>query len=710
MSFLSFWRTSAVKTLFALFLLAFLADLAPAATYYVSTSGNDSSPGTQAAPFRHVSLGAAVAHAGDTVIVMNGTYDNEGQVADSSGGGSVVTMGNSGTAGNPITIKAQNRGGAILNAASSVQSSLGCSSAWAYFDLSYTSYVVIQGFVIENACINGIRANGSAHDVTIRWNEIRNIGNWNNPAGTLSPSGIYLNSSEYNFTFDGNIFHDIGGGANVNQQHAIYTHSSNVTIINNIFYNQVHGWDIQTAGGNGVYISNNTFAFPNPGRDGQIVLWDNGVAGSLANVLIQNNIFYQPLNSAITSYLAGPINGCTFQYNLTTSGSIWDNGSSCTVSSNVTNSDPKLVNPAGHDFHLQAGSPAIDTGMNNSYTIVDFEGTGRPVNRVYDRGSYEYHSSSSPTGISLSANPKAVSVAQGSSVTDAVTLSISGSSATVNFSVGGLPSGVTGSFSPSSCSASCTATLTLRAGASYQGTATISIVGNAAGGTWATTPLALTVTPASVGSGDYTSGLAAEWKLLGGAIDSVHGDNGSLHGGASWVTGNLNGASLPLLSLDGVSGYVSANEESQLEMTNQLTVAFWMYPVASPTQDSAQRIVAKVYDWDVKMNGVYPQFSAAGKYAMTSYAPPLNAWAHVVFTFNSGAVNAYVNGHSVSFAENTFTSGIILPTYQYGLYLGTDSSLSYFYSGRLSDVRIYNRVLSAADVSALYSAGATAIQ
>src|SRR5437762_6572251 len=175
---------------------------------------------------------------------MDGTYDNEGQVADSNGGGSVVTVYNSGAPGAPITIMAQNRGGAILNAASGTQSSLGCYGAWAYFDLSYTSYVVIQGFVIENGCINGVRANGSAHDITLRWNEIRNIGNWNNPATTLSPTGIFMNSSEYNFTIDGNTFHDIGGGTNVNQQHAVYTQASNVTVVNNVFYNQVHDWDI----------------------------------------------------------------------------------------------------------------------------------------------------------------------------------------------------------------------------------------------------------------------------------------------------------------------------------------------------------------------------------------------------------------------------------------------------------------------------------
>ena len=110
--------------------MASLAGLAQGATYYVSTGGSDSNPGTQSAPFRHVSKGAKTAHAGDTVIVMNGTYDNEGKVADSNAT-SVVYMSNSGSSGAPITIMAQNRGGAILNLAS-VASSVGLADRFAY--------------------------------------------------------------------------------------------------------------------------------------------------------------------------------------------------------------------------------------------------------------------------------------------------------------------------------------------------------------------------------------------------------------------------------------------------------------------------------------------------------------------------------------------------------------------------------------------------
>lgn len=704
-----------IRKLRTVLILASAAAFAHATTYYVSTSGNDSNPGTASAPFRHVSKGAAAAHAGDTVIVMNGTYDNEGKVADANNIGAVVTVTNSGTAGNPITIEAQNRGGAILNAASSVMSSLGCYGAWSYFDLSYASYVVIQGFVIENGCLNGIRANGTAHNITIRWNEIRNIGNWNNPATTWSPSGIYINRNEYDFTFDGNVFHDIGGGSNVNQQHAIYTSGSNVRIVNNVFYNQVHGWDIQVAGTSNLSIVNNTFAFPNPNRQGQIILWDDGTANSLQNITIQNNVFYQPQTYGVITELdgGGSIGGCSITDNLTTAGAIYDKGSNCSLNGNLTSTNPNFVNAssAPYNFRLQAGSPAINSGVNNTYTAVDLDDIARPVGSIYDRGAYEYHSSTSAgtssASISLSPSPASVSYVQGGSTSTSISMTVTGNIAPA-FSVSGVPSGVTATFSPSSCSGSCTTVLHIGSSSTYQGAANLAVTASG-GGVSGSTSVALQVFPPSSTTGNYTGGLMAEWKLFGNALDWLGGDNGSLHGGAGWLSATLLGDSVRVLSLNGTSGYVSAPETQNLEMTSQLTAAFWVYAMPSPNSDAAQRLVAKVYDWDIKLNGNHPQFSGAGDYAMMNYSLPLYTWTHIAFTYFSGVVKAYVNGQPASLAANTFTSGTVLPSYKYGLNIGTDSSLACFFAGRMSDVRIYNRPLSALDVSALHAAGTTAV-
>src|SRR5579862_8229873 len=83
-----------------------------AATYWVSTAGSDSNNGTWGSPFRHLSHAASVAsHPGDIVMVMDGTYDNDGVVAPNF----VVNLQHSGTASSPISFMAQTRGQVILD-------------------------------------------------------------------------------------------------------------------------------------------------------------------------------------------------------------------------------------------------------------------------------------------------------------------------------------------------------------------------------------------------------------------------------------------------------------------------------------------------------------------------------------------------------------------------------------------------------------------
>jgi uncharacterized protein (TIGR03437 family) len=377
-----------VTLLLALYLLP---DYSHASTYYVATNGSDSNTGSAKAPFQHLSKAAAAArHPGDTVLVMDGTYDNEGALATLDGGGSVVILNYSGTEKQPITFRAINRGKVILDAMNS--SPLGCNGAWGYFDVRDASYIVIQGFVIQRGCFTGIRSNGRAHDITIRWNEIRNIGNGTNLIGKLYPSGVYLNSNEYNFTFDGNLFHDIGGST-PKYEHAIYTSASNISIVNNVFFNNAHGWGIQTAGGVNVLIANNTFVFPNPSEAGQLMLWDNDKPGSLANVTVRNNIFFGPLRTAVVTVLSGPISGtCTIDHNITTVGRIFDNRYPCDLSSNLLNTDPKLVNTATppYDFHAQPGSPSIGGGVRVDNLPADCDGAPRSTHAAFDVGAYAF--------------------------------------------------------------------------------------------------------------------------------------------------------------------------------------------------------------------------------------------------------------------------------------------------------------------------------
>jgi Protein of unknown function (DUF1565) len=359
-------------------ILFWMAGSGSAATYWVSTAGSDSNNGSWGTPFRHLSRAAAAAsHPGDIVMVMDGTYDNEGQV----GPNNVVNLQYSGTSKSPITFVAQDRGQVILDSENTATGTT-CNGASAYFNLGNVSYIVIQGFVIQHACNDGITSLGTAHDVTIRWNEICYIAN-HTVTDQYGRDGIYMNGSQYNFVFDGNSFHDIGrtnGTPLLHYDHGIYSQGQNLTITNNIFYNMNRGWSIQLANGASNWIiSNNTFAFGNAnGEPGQIEFWENN-----SQITVQNNIFYMPNVSALNQYET-VITGSLVQSNVvygvsallpnTIIGSI----AGLVLGSNLIGVNPMFVNASAppYNFALQPGSPAAGNGMMNPTITVDF--TGKP--------------------------------------------------------------------------------------------------------------------------------------------------------------------------------------------------------------------------------------------------------------------------------------------------------------------------------------------
>jgi len=325
-----------------------------AATFYVASDGSDANPGSASAPFRTLQRAADMAFAGDAVVVRDGTYGHENSVTGgdaSDNENSPLVLHNSGSPGAPITIRAENQWGAVLDC------ELLCD---AYIDLYNASYVVIQDFVITRGYKEGIHSNDSAHHITLRGNRFEYIAN-RASASPLGLSGMYTNQNCHDFVIDGNVFHDIGRSDANWLDHGLYLHGSNFTITNNLFYNIPHGWSIQAADGlNNVLIANNTFAFPQGGgQDGQIMLWNNQT-----NLTIENNIFYNAKNYAIARY-SSTIGNCSIDHNLIYGVSaIMADSSGCTVGVTQSGSDPSFVDPwiFPFDFHLRAGSPAIGSG------------------------------------------------------------------------------------------------------------------------------------------------------------------------------------------------------------------------------------------------------------------------------------------------------------------------------------------------------------
>jgi hypothetical protein len=400
------------------------------ATYYVATTGSDANAGTQSAPFATIQRGVDLAKPGDTILVENGTYGPNGHYTcgtqcSQSGYSAPVSLRNSGTASAPITIAAQNKWGAVLDCqlpyGYSGDGTDGVQACDAYFNFQGSaSYITISGFDIQRAYWVGAMVNATNTHVAFIGNHFHNIGNriYTVPSGTSSYGivGVYAGTGSSYITWDGNEFNNIGRvphtgsviSDDYSHDHGLYIYNGPYTITNNIFYGQAAGWDVQTSpGSHDISIVNNTMiGGANPQKDGCMILW-----GQNTNVTIVNNIFYNGRNYAIDNYATSQ-SGSLIDHNIvhgSPSGMIAVSG--ITQTNNRLNTDPLFTAPSSNDYHLQAGSPAIDTGAAVSLNS-DFDGNPRPLGTAFDVGAYEWVGSEAlpvaPSGLTATAGSSGV--------------------------------------------------------------------------------------------------------------------------------------------------------------------------------------------------------------------------------------------------------------------------------------------------------------
>ena len=366
-------------------------------TYFVATTGSDASPGTEAQPFATIQHAAGLVAPGDTVVVADGTY--------SSGAASpVVTVSKGGQANDWVWFRAKNPHGAKIDGQGTATSGFAFESQ--------AGFVRIEGFELFGMAANGsadaIECYGGGHDVEIVGNLIHDIGR-NCTDTTNGEVGVFV--EQPNVTIENNVFHDIGrlspgeNGCNpqtqyyMNHDHGIYADgngdstapgTSKLLVRNNVFYDLKHGWGVQIYPGSpsGVHVIGNTFAYANPYKNGQIILYDV----TLDDGVIENNVFYQPAGAAISVGGTLTLSNVSVRNNLTTAPAMTDSAppSGMTVAGNLVSvADPGFVNAAANDFHLAAGSPAIDVGALETEDPFDLDGCARPRGAGFDMGAYE---------------------------------------------------------------------------------------------------------------------------------------------------------------------------------------------------------------------------------------------------------------------------------------------------------------------------------
>jgi hypothetical protein len=180
-----------------------------------------------------------------------------------------------------------------------------------------------------------------------------------------------------------------------------------------------------------------------------------------------------------------------------------------------------------------------------------------------------------------------------------------------------------------------------------------------------------------------------------------NGRTGTISGAAWSPSGKFGGA----LSFDGVNDWVTVSDANSLDLTTGMTLEAWVFPTASGGGSwrnviIKQRPNGEVYNLysnaDTNVPVVYAARSGSLTDARGTAALPLNTWKHLATTYDGATLRLYVDG--VQVGSRPMTGAMVTSTGV--LRIGGNSVWGEFFQGRIDEIRIYNRALTAEQIQA----------
>jgi hypothetical protein len=174
-----------------------------------------------------------------------------------------------------------------------------------------------------------------------------------------------------------------------------------------------------------------------------------------------------------------------------------------------------------------------------------------------------------------------------------------------------------------------------------------------------------------------------------------------------------------VFNFDGTNDYINVAHDTSQNLTSQGTISSWINP-AILTQGWYAGIVAKntggavnqqsyTLSWRQVSGGILGQIcNGDGTYneVYASFPTVANVWYNIVFTWNGSQLVMYNNGVVAGTTTQTINNQILSTDITIGgyTYKGAGGGDEYF-NGKIGDVRIYNRGLTATEVLTIYTAG-----
>ena len=209
-----------------------------------------------------------------------------------------------------------------------------------------------------------------------------------------------------------------------------------------------------------------------------------------------------------------------------------------------------------------------------------------------------------------------------------------------------------------------------------------------------------------LGPAGLLTGIVGYWPLDGSAADaSGNGHNGTVAGDAAFIPGKIGGG----ISTDGQGDYVEIADNPQLDLTNAITVATWAK--VRSLRHQWQSIVCKgETSWRMQRDSLNRGIEWALGYWETYggvFGPTQiddGKWHLFVGMTDGTTESLYVDG--ALDATHTRIGPTAVQANDFGIRIGSNpETTTRDFDGWLDETIVWNRALSAAEVSSLYAGG-----
>ncbi|HEX7278699.1 MAG TPA: LamG-like jellyroll fold domain-containing protein [Solirubrobacterales bacterium] len=180
---------------------------------------------------------------------------------------------------------------------------------------------------------------------------------------------------------------------------------------------------------------------------------------------------------------------------------------------------------------------------------------------------------------------------------------------------------------------------------------------------------------------------------------SAANNDGTINGATGTASGKFGRA----LSFDGTNDRVDVPDAASLDLSNAMTLSAWVRPAANTgwravlfKERGTTSMAYALYGSNSGGKPTAENFTGAVNAVPAPSALALNTWAHVAATYDGATLRYFVNGAQV--ASKAVTGA--MPNTANPLRIGGNAVYGDWFSGLIDEVRVYNRALNAAEITA----------